>query len=95
MTKKIREEYKKAGLYINIDKTKYLGEDTSDMQLDKNDTVEGCDSYKYLGVTIEKMGRDEKEIREQITQRKKGGKIYLIVYLTVYGRTKTLQRTEN
>lgn len=70
MTRKLREEYEKAGLYINIDKTKYLciGEHTNNMQLDNNDTIEGCDNYKYLGVTIDKTGRDEKEIRERITQ---------------------------
>lgn len=70
MSRKIKEEYEKAGLNMNLNKTKYLciGNETTDLELENNEQIKTCDSYKYLGVRIDKDGRDEREIRERIGQ---------------------------
>lgn len=70
MTRKIKEEYEKAGLSMNVKKTRYLcvGEEAVDLDLENGEKIAVCDHYKYLGVRIEKDGRDEKEIRERIGQ---------------------------
>jgi hypothetical protein len=50
---------------MNLNKTKYLciGETHSNLKLDKNSEIESCQEYKYLGVSFDTSGTDDKEIR--------------------------------
>jgi hypothetical protein len=51
MTRKLKETYKKWGLDMNLNKTKYLyigGTHNNKEQLDKENEIELCQEYKYL-----------------------------------------------
>lgn len=74
MTRKIKEEYEKAGLSMNLDKTKYLciGGESDDLELENGEIISACNSYQYLGVRIQKDGKDEEEIRQRIGQGRRG-----------------------
>jgi len=39
-----------------------LGETHSNLKLDKNNDIESCQGYKYLGVLFDTSGTDDKEI---------------------------------
>lgn len=48
MGRKLKEEYERWGLEMNLEKTQYLctGEETTDLQLGKDGKVKTCDEYK-------------------------------------------------
>ena len=52
MTRKLKETYEKWGLDMNLNKTKYLciGRTHNNLKLDKDNEIEFCQEYKYLGV---------------------------------------------
>jgi hypothetical protein len=52
MTRKLKETYEKWG--IDLNKTKYLctGETHNNLKLDKDNEIEFCQEYKYLGVFL-------------------------------------------
>ena len=52
MTRKLKGTYKKWGLDMNLNKTKYLStsETHSNFKFDKDSEIESCQEYKYLGV---------------------------------------------
>jgi hypothetical protein len=53
MTHILKETYEKWGIDMNLNKTKYLciGEAThNNLKLDKDNEIEYCQEYKYLGV---------------------------------------------
>ena len=54
MTRKLKQNYEKRGLDMNLIKTKYLytGETHSNLKLDKDSEIEFCQEYKYLGVIL-------------------------------------------
>ncbi|XP_067145517.1 uncharacterized protein [Centruroides vittatus] len=69
MTRKIKEEYFKGGLYINMSKTKYLsiGGAKTDMELE-GEKIEGCEHYNHLEIQIHQDGRDVLEINTRLAQ---------------------------
>ncbi|XP_067127183.1 uncharacterized protein [Centruroides vittatus] len=76
MTRKIKEEYFKEGLYINMSKTKYLclGEAKTDMQLEEGEKIDGCMRYNYLGIQIHQDRRDALEINTRLARAKRAVK---------------------
>lgn len=72
MTRKLKEEFLKWGLTINMDKTKYLIVEGDGHDLDmENDNIKKCEEIKYLGVTITNKGTSEKDIYNKLNQGKK------------------------
>lgn len=73
MTRKLKETYDEWGLTMNIQKTRYLsiGTESQNLQLNDSDIIKACEEYKYLGITFDKTGTDDKEIRSRIIQAKK------------------------
>jgi hypothetical protein len=77
ITRNVKAEYEKAGLAMNLSKTKYLyiyiyvyiyiyiyiGEQTGNLDLGNKRRVALCDNYKYLGMRIGKYGRDEERAK--------------------------------
>jgi hypothetical protein len=70
MTRKLKENYEKCGLDMNLNKTKYLctGGTHNNLKLDEDKEVEFCQEYKYLGVIFDTSGTDGKEIRSTVIQ---------------------------
>jgi len=73
MTHKLKENYEKWGLDINFNKTKYLciGGTHNNLKLDKDNEIEFCQEYKYLGVIFDTIGTDDKEIRSRVIKARK------------------------
>ena len=73
MCRKLREEYSKWGLTVNIAKTKHvsLGTDTNHLELDNGDIITGCTEFRYLRSIFTKDGRDTKNISHRVTQARK------------------------
>ena len=65
MTRKLKETYENWGLDMNLNRRKYLciGETHNNLKLDKDNEIEFCQEYKYLGVIFYTSGTDDKEIR--------------------------------
>ena len=72
MARKLQEEYRKWGLELNTDKTKYLpiGAEPVNIQLE-TDEIGNCSWYTYLGVDFDTTGRDDREINKRITQARR------------------------
>jgi len=70
MTCKLKETYEKRGLDMNLNRTKYLyiGRTQNNLKLDKDNEIEFCQEYKYLGVIFDTSGTDDKEIRSRVIQ---------------------------
>lgn len=74
MTRKLKEEYEKWGLTMNLQKTQYLcvgADQQENLMLEHGDEITVCNDYKYLGVIFDKSGTDDKEIRSRIIQARK------------------------
>ena len=73
MVRKLREEYEKWGLTINVHKTKYIciGENEESLKFDNGEEITPCTEHIYLGVKIDKFGNNTTEIRNRITQTRK------------------------
>jgi len=73
MTSKLEETYEKWGLDMNLNKTKYLciGGTPNNLKLDKDNEIEFCQEYKYLGVIFDTSGTEDKEIRSRVMQARK------------------------
>ena len=73
MTRKLKETYEKWGLVMNLNKTTYLciGEKHSNLESDKDNEIELCQEYKYLGAIFDTSGTDDKEIRSRVIQARK------------------------
>jgi hypothetical protein len=73
MTRKLKETYEKCGLDMNLNKTKFLniGVTHNNLKLDKDNKIEFCQEYKYLGVIFDTSGTDGKEIRSRVIQARK------------------------
>ena len=70
MIRKLEEEYKKWGLEMNLDKTKYMviGGSAKDLELGKGVIIKKCQCYSYLGVTISEKGGSDDEINNRLTK---------------------------
>jgi hypothetical protein len=55
ITRKLKENYEKWGLDMNLNRTEYLciGETHSNLKLDKDSEIESYPEYKYLGVIFD------------------------------------------
>ena len=73
MTRKLKETYEKWGLNINLNKTKYfcIGGTPNNLKLDKDNEIEFCQEYKYLGVILDTSGTDDNEIRSRVIHARK------------------------
>jgi len=73
MTCKLKETYEKWGLDMNLNKTKYfcIGGTHDNLKLDKDNEIEFCQDYKYLGVIFYTSGTDDKQIRSRVIQARK------------------------
>jgi hypothetical protein len=73
MIRKLIEEYKKWGLTVNTQKTKYLciGAKAENLVMDGNKEIKTYKKYKYLGMTLNREGTDDQEIRNKIITAKK------------------------
>jgi len=73
MTCKLKETYEKWGLDMNLNKTKYLcmGGTQNNLKLDKDNEIEFCQEYNYLGVIFDTSGTHDKEIRSRVMQARK------------------------
>jgi len=73
MTRKLKENFEKWGLDINFNKTKYLctGGTHNNLKLYKDNEIEFCQEYKYLGVIFDTSGTDDKEMRSRVIQVRK------------------------
>ena len=72
MARRLQEEYRKWGLEINTQKTKYLpiGAESLNLELEIG-KIKTCEEYTYLGVTFDSTGKDDKEINKRITQARR------------------------
>ena len=72
MSRKLKETQENWGLNLNLNKTKYLciGGTHNNLKLDKDNEIELCQEYKYLGVIFDNSGTDDKEIISVIQARK-------------------------
>ncbi|XP_044755011.1 uncharacterized protein LOC123313964 [Coccinella septempunctata] len=74
MLRKLKEEYEKWGLNINMKKTEYLHiggeqeEEDPSLQLRE---IRSCKEYKYLGSIISKEGTSDNDIAYRVQQGKK------------------------
>ena len=60
-------------LQQHLNKTKYLcvGGTRNNLKLDKDNEIEFCQEYKYLGVIFYTSGTDDKESRSRVIQARK------------------------
>ncbi|XP_050502979.1 uncharacterized protein LOC126882213 [Diabrotica virgifera virgifera] len=72
MFRKLKKEYEKWGLNMNMSKTEYLkiGDDEEDPELEIR-TTKRCNEYKYLGSIISKEGTTKRDIEKRTQQGKK------------------------
>jgi hypothetical protein len=72
MTRKLKEEFTKWGLEINMSKTKYLviGATAQDIKIGGN-TIEACMEFTYLGVTFTHTESSHRDISNKTAQGKK------------------------
>lgn len=67
MLRKLKVEYKKWGLTINLAKSEYLkrGKNEGDLHME-NWQIKGREAVKCLGVTLTSSGKSEDEINNDI-----------------------------
>lgn len=73
MLRKLKDEYEKWGLKINMSKTEYLkvGDDElEDIEIE-TEKIKGCKTFKYLGVTLSCNGKSSDDINNKIGQGKR------------------------
>lgn len=73
MLRKLKDEYEKWGLKINMSKTEYLkvGDDElEDIEIE-TEKIKGCKTFKYLGVTLSSNGKSSDDINNKIGQGKR------------------------
>lgn len=71
MVRKLKEEYTKAGLEINFNKTEYLTtseERPETLEIDEDTKIRETDRFKYLGSIITKQGTSEEDIKARLGQ---------------------------
>jgi len=92
MARKLQEEYKKLGLAINLEKTKYvcMGEGKEILKFDSGEEIKTCTECTYLGIKIDQSGGNTTQIKHRISQTRKA-----INAQTPFGGTKILLKTEN
>jgi len=73
MSRKLKGTYDKCSLDMDLNKTEYvcIGETHSNLKLDKDNEIEFCQEYKYLGFIFDTSGTDDKEIRSRVIKARK------------------------
>src|SRR5215510_8052064 len=73
MARKLREEYEKWGLTINLEKTRYIciGEEKETLKFDGGEEIQPCTECTYLGTKIDQLGDNKTEINYRISQTRK------------------------
>ena len=68
MARKLKEEYEKWGLAINLEKTKYvcMGEGKETLKFDGGEEIKPCTECTYLGTKIDQWGDNTTEIKHRI-----------------------------
>ena len=58
---------------MNFNKTKYfcIWGTHNNMELDKDNEIEFCQEYKYLGIIFDTSGTDDKEMKSRVIQARK------------------------
>lgn len=93
MLRKLKEEYEKWGLNINLEKTEYMcvGERTNNIQIGE-DTIKACRKYRYLGSIITDTGKVEEDIQEKVT---KGKRAIKALHGTIWNKNITKETKRN
>jgi len=70
MARKLKEEYEKWGLAINLQKTKYvcMGAGKETLKFDGGEEIKPCTDYTYLGTKIDQLGDFTTEIKHRNIQ---------------------------
>ena len=73
MARKLKEEYEKWGLAINLEETKYvcMGAGKETLKFDDGEEIKPCTDYTYLGTKIDQFGDNTTEIKHRISQTRK------------------------
>jgi len=73
MARKLKEEYEKWGLAINLEKTTYvcMGEGKETLKSDGEEEIKPCTECTYLGTKIGQLGDNTTEIKHRINQTRK------------------------
>jgi len=71
--RKLKEEYEKWGLAINLEKTKYvcMGEGKEILKSDSGEEIKPCTECTYLGTKTDQLGDNTTEIKHRISQTRK------------------------
>jgi hypothetical protein len=64
LTRKLLEKYRKWGLEINL--SKCIGQQQSDLLLEGGELIKQFTEYKYLGMKINREGTNDSKINERI-----------------------------
>jgi hypothetical protein len=73
VARKLKEEYEKWGLTINLEKTKYIciGEEKESLKFDSGEEIKPSTECTYLGTKVDQMGNNTTEIKRRINQTRK------------------------
>jgi hypothetical protein len=73
MARKLKEEYEKWGLTMNLEKTKYvsIGEGKESLKFDSGEEIKPSTECTYLGTKIDYTGDNTAEIKHRINQTRK------------------------
>jgi hypothetical protein len=65
MARKLKEEYEKWRLTMNLEKTKYIctGEEKESLKFDSGEEIKPSMEYTYLGTKIDQLGDNTTEIK--------------------------------
>ena len=72
IARKLKEEYEKWELAINLEKTKYgcMGKGKEIIKFDDGEEIKPCTECTYLGTKIDQLGDNTAEIKHRISQTK-------------------------
>ena len=73
MARKLKEEYEKWGLTINLEKTKYIcmGERKEILKFEGGEEIKPCTECTYLDTKIDQLGDNKTEIKHRNSQTRK------------------------
>ena len=73
MARKLKKEYEKWVLAINLEKTKYvcIGEGKEILKFDGGEEIKPCTECTYLCTKIDQLGDNTTEIKHRISQTRK------------------------
>jgi hypothetical protein len=68
MARKLKDEYEKWGLAMNLEKTKYIciGEEKESLKFDSREEIKPSTECTYLGTKIDQMGDNTTEIKHRV-----------------------------